>query len=59
MESIHYIGLDVQKKTISHCIKTASNETSPRRRQMDVWTPDRADRKRRIKKVGRHEGLQN
>jgi len=26
MESIHYIGLDVHKKTISYCIKTASGK---------------------------------
>ena len=27
MKSIHYIGLDVHKKTIAYCIKTVSGET--------------------------------
>ena len=26
MESIHYIGLDVHKKTIAYCVKTASGQ---------------------------------
>ncbi|MDG5468955.1 hypothetical protein P9J64_11555 [Deltaproteobacteria bacterium IMCC39524] len=27
MESIHYIGLDVHKKTIAYCIKTVAGKT--------------------------------
>jgi hypothetical protein len=27
MESIHYIGLDVHKKTIAYCIKTVNGTT--------------------------------
>jgi hypothetical protein len=27
MESVHYIGLDVHKKTIAYCIKTVAGKT--------------------------------
>ena len=43
MESIHYIGLDVHKKTIAYCIKTVSGKTvsqgvvSAERKALQRW----------------------
>jgi hypothetical protein len=46
MTVIHYIGLDVHKKTINYCIKTAAGQKIRGETEVALWEPQQGEERR-------------